>query len=384
MFDKEIKKEILKLIFFTISLIFAFIYIKPIWIFLVGVLKLIMPFILGIIMAFVLNVLVNFLEKKCFNKSKISYKSKHNISIIMSLGLVISFLTFICILIIPQVKNTTDIFINNLPKYQENVKEILEKIGVNQEIRANIIDKTRVFSDKATIYLKDNTDQVVEGALGVASNVVTSLVNITIGIVFAIYLLVEKDKLLRQLNKVLSAYLPEKKVYKIRNIASLSNKTFANFVSGQVMEAAIIGVLCLIGMLVLRIPYAASVSILVGFTALIPVFGAFIGTIVGAFLIFMISPVKALVFIIFILILQQFEGNLIYPKVVGKSVNLPSIWVLVAVTIGASLSGVIGMLISVPIVSIFYSILTTNVNDRLALKNKVVPKKIAETKIKTK
>lgn len=384
MFDKEIKKEILKLIFFTISLIFVFIYIKPIWIFLVGVLKLIMPFILGIIMAFVLNVLVNFLEKKCFNKSKISYKSKHNISIIMSLGLVISFLTFICILIIPQVKNTTDIFINNLPKYQENVKEILEKIGVNQEIRANIIDKTRVFSDKATIYLKDNTDQVVEGALGVASNVVTSLVNITIGIVFAIYLLVEKDKLLRQLNKVLSAYLPEKKVYKIRNIASLSNKTFANFVSGQVMEAAIIGVLCLIGMLVLRIPYAASVSILVGFTALIPVFGAFIGTIVGAFLIFMISPVKALVFIIFILILQQFEGNLIYPKVVGKSVNLPSIWVLVAVTIGASLSGVIGMLISVPIVSIFYSILTTNVNDRLALKNKVVPKKIAETKIKTK
>lgn len=384
MFDKEIKKEILKLIFFTISLIFVFIYIKPIWIFLVGVLKLIMPFILGIIMAFVLNVLVNFLEKKCFNKSKISYKSKHNISIIMSLGLVISFLTFICILIIPQVKNTTDIFINNLPKYQENVKEILEKIGVNQEIRANIMDKTRVFSDKATIYLKDNTDQVVEGALGVASNVVTSLVNITIGIVFAIYLLVEKDKLLRQLNKVLSAYLPEKKVYKIRNIASLSNKTFANFVSGQVMEAAIIGVLCLIGMLVLRIPYAASVSILVGFTALIPVFGAFIGTIVGAFLIFMISPVKALVFIIFILILQQFEGNLIYPKVVGKSVNLPSIWVLVAVTIGASLSGVIGMLISVPIVSIFYSILTTNVNDRLALKNKVVPKKIAETKIKTK
>jgi len=384
MFDKEIKKEILKLIFFTISLIFAFIYIKPIWIFLVGVLKLIMPFILGIIMAFVLNVLVNFLEKKCFNKSKISYKSKHNISIIMSLGLVISFLTFICILIIPQVKNTTDIFINNLPEYQENVKEILEKIGVNQEIRANIMDKTRVFSDKATIYLKDNTDQVVEGALGVASNVVTSLVNITIGIVFAIYLLVEKDKLLRQLNKVLSAYLPEKKVYKIRNIASLSNKTFANFVSGQVMEAAIIGVLCLIGMLVLRIPYAASVSILVGFTALIPVFGAFIGTIVGAFLIFMISPVKALVFIIFILILQQFEGNLIYPKVVGKSVNLPSIWVLVAVTIGASLSGVIGMLISVPIVSIFYSILTTNVNDRLALKNKVVPKKIAETKIKTK
>lgn len=382
--NKEYKKEIISLIVFTVSLIFLFIYIKPIWIFFKSIIHLLMPFIIGIILAFVLNVLVNFIERKVFNKNKINNKYAHNISIIMSLAIVISFLTFIFILIIPQVTNTTDIFINNLPEYQENVKDILEKIGVNKEIRTNIIEQTKEFSDKATIYLKNNSDRVINYALGFATNIVSSIVNITIGIVFAIYLLVEKEKLIYGFNKLLKAYLSEKKVYKIRNIASLSNKTFANFVSGQVMEAIIIGILCFIGMLVLGIPYAATVSVLVGFTALIPVFGAFIGTFIGAFLIFMISPIKALIFVLFILILQQFEGNLIYPKVVGKSVNLPSIWVLVAVTIGASISGVTGMLLSVPIVSICYSILTTNVNERLAQKNKVIPQKIKTTKIASK
>ena len=135
-------------------------------------------------------------------------------------------------------------------------------------------------------------------------------------------------------------------------------------------------------MLILGIPYAPSVSVLVGFTALIPVFGAFIGTFIGAFLIFMVNPVKALIFILYIIILQQFEGNLIYPKVVGKSVNLPSIWVLVAVTVGASISGIVGMLISVPLCSILYSVVATNVNERLEMKEKINPKSFKKTKIK--
>lgn len=381
MLNKKLKEDILKIITFTICLIFIFIYIKPIWHFFGILLKLVIPFILGIIIAFVLNVLVSFLEKKLFNKSKTNKKAKHNLSIILSLAMVLSFLTFLSILIIPQVKNTTDIFIDNMPIYQENVKTLLEKVGVNEEIQANVIEKTKEFGDKTTNYIKNNSGTVIEQILGIATNVVTSIVNLTIGIVFAIYLLVEKDRLLYQLKKILNAYLPDKKVTKINKIAALSNKTFANFVSGQVLEAVIIGVLCFIGMLILQIPYVASVSILVGFTALIPVFGAFIGTFIGAFLIFMVSPIKALIFIIFILILQQFEGNLIYPKVVGKSVNLPSIWVLVAVTIGASISGIIGMLISVPICSIFYSILATDVNERLEQKGKIIPKKLTKVKI---
>ena len=368
MLNKELKKDILKIILFTVSLIFLFIYIKPVWEFLGVVFNLIMPFLVGIAIAFVLNILVNLLERKLFNKTKINSKTKHNLSIILSLAIVLSFLTFMILLIVPQIKNTTNLFIDNMPTYQENVINLLDKIGVNNEIRANIIAKSREFGDKLTIYLKDNSNTVATSILGIASNVVTSVVNLTIGIIFAIYLLVEKEHLLNQTSKLLKAYLPDKKVNKISNICHLSNKTFASFVSGQFLEAIIIGVLCLIGMLILGIPYAATISILVGFTALIPVFGAFIGTGIGAFLIFMVNPMKSLIFIIFILILQQIEGNLIYPKVMSKRVNLPGIWVLVAVTIGASISGILGMLLSVPIASILYSILATNVNERLLKK----------------
>lgn len=366
--NKEIKKDILKIITFTVLLIFAFIYVKPISSFLLVVLKLMMPFIIGLAIAFILNILVSFLERKFFSKVNMGDTAKHNLSIILSLAIVFSFLTFMFLLIIPQIKNTTNIFIENMPEYQENVVELLDKIGVNNEVRESIINSTKKFGENATSYIKENSDMILKNVIGIASNVVTSIVNITIGIVFAIYLLVEKERLLRQTNKVLNAYLKKEKVKKISYIAHLSNRTFANFVSGQFLEAFIIGILCLIGMLILRIPYAATISILVGFTALIPVFGAFIGTGVGAFLIFMVSPIKALIFIIFILILQQIEGNLIYPKVMGKRVNLPGLWVFVAVTIGGSISGILGMLISVPICSIIYSILATNVNNRLELK----------------
>lgn len=168
----------------------------------------------------------------------------------------------------------------------------------------------------------------------------------------------------------MNAYLPKSVIEKINNVAILSNKVFSSFVSGQCIEALIIGILCFIGMIILRLPYAGAISVLVGFTALIPVFGAFIGTIFGAFLIFMINPIQAIIFIIYIIVLQQLEGNLIYPHVVGKSVGLPGIWVLVAVSVGASINGVLGMLLSVPIVSIIYSIVKTDVNKAKMRNNK--------------
>ncbi len=379
MLNKELKTDIIKIIIFTISLIFMFIYIKPLWLFLKSIITLVLPFIIGLVIAFVLNVLVNKIEYKLFNKCSISPKAKHNLSIVIALALVLSFLTFMFILIVPEIKNTTNIFIDNIPKYQENVTEILDKVGINEGIRESIISKTKEFTDKITTYINTHSDKLLENVLGIATSVVMSVVNLIIAIIFAIYLLVEKNNLIRQTNKVLNAYLPEKKVLEIKKIASLSNRTFANFISGQVLEAAIFGVMCLIGMLLLRLPYAGTISILIGFTALIPIFGAFIGTAVGAFLIFMISPLKSLIFIIYILILQQIEGNIIYPKVMGKSVNLPAIWVLVAVTIGASISGIIGMLIAVPISSVLYSILATNVNTRLEIKNsRQKPKKVVK------
>lgn len=371
------KKDIFKMIFFTVVLIFAFIHIKEIWSFLGFVIKLIMPFILGLVIAFVLNILINLIEHKLLDKAKMKDKSKRVISLLLSLAIVFAFIVILLSLIIPQLQNTVSLFVDNMPVYEENVRELLDKFNVDQDTVMQIEEWVQNFGDTAVEYIKNNSDKIFEVTLGVASNVISVLVNTVIAFVFAIYLLVQKEKLLYQVNKVLRAYLPFKRVSKIRDIAKLSNRICAHFVSGQCLEAVIIGVLCFIGMLLLGIPYAGSISVLIGVTALIPVYGAFIGTIIGAFLIFMVSPIKALIFIIFIIILQQFEGNLIYPKVVGKSVGLPGIWVFVAVTIGASLAGVVGMLVSVPVASICYSIIATDVNYRIEAKNskKIIARK---------
>ena len=188
------------------------------------------------------------------------------------------------------------------------------------------------------------------------------MVDIVLGIVFAIYLLAQKENLGRQTKKSIRAIFGEERAKKIVDFSSLTNSVFTKFVTGQLTEACIIGVLCFIGMLIFGMPYAGIISILVGFTALIPIFGAFIGTGIGAFLILLENPLKAIWFVIFIIVLQQLEGNLIYPRVVGKSVGLPGIWVLAAVTIGGGLFGVMGMLFSVPICSVLYVMFREYVN----------------------
>ena len=358
---KDVKKDIIQIILVAIIFIFSFLNIRAIWSFLKFIIELIMPFIIGIAIAFVLNILMKFIEHKLLDKSKMKSKSKRTISLLLSLAIIFTFIIILLLLIIPQLKNTFTLFVDNMPRYEENIRVLLTKLDIDTAIIQNIEETVQNFGDVAVDFIKNNSDQIVEVTLGFASNVIGVVVNLVIAFVFAIYLLVQKEKLLGQINKILRAYLPVKKVMKIRDIARLSNTTCARFVSGQCLEAVIIGVLCFIGMLILGIPYAATISVLIGVTALIPIYGAFIGTIVGAFLIFMVSPLKAFIFIIFILVLQQLEGNLIYPKVVGKSVGLPGIWVFVAVTIGGALAGIVGMLISVPIASITYSILATDI-----------------------
>ncbi len=362
---KLTKKDIKGLILYTVVLIFAFIYIGDILGILCKIIKWFMPFIVGLCIAFVLNVLVNVIENKWLRKWKITETTKRTISLCGAFTIIIGFFIFLSVLIIPSLRETIAIFADNIPAYSMALKDLMEKLRIDPNTISSIIDSIKGLGEVASIYIKDNSQAVIETTLGVATNVVTWFVNLFIGIVFAIYYLAQKEKITMQVGKVMDAYLPEKVVNKIKDVGTLSNKVFSKFVGGQCLEAIIIGVLCFIGMIILRLPYATTISVLVGFTALIPVFGAFIGTIVGAFLIFMINPIQAVIFVIFILVLQQLEGNLIYPKVVGKSVGLPGIWVLVAVTVGASINGIVGMFLSVPIASILYSILATNVNYRL-------------------
>lgn len=369
------KKTIIELIIFTVVIIFAFVNIEALWSFITYIIKIFMPFIIGVMIAFVLNVLLNVVENKLFKKlneknGKVWKKIKRPTSLITTFIIIIALIAFILGLLIPQLKNTATIFTENFDSYKKESIKILDKIGIDDKDIKVLNKNIEKIKEEVTSYVGDNKQEIVQTTFGVASSVVGTITSLVLGIVFAIYILLKKEDLARQSRKVLKAYLPEKKEKRIREIANLSNKTFGNFISGQCLEALIIGVLCFIGMFILQIPYASTISVLVGFTALIPVFGAFIGTVIGAFLILMVDPTKAIIFIIFILILQQLEGNLIYPKVVGKSVGLPGIWVMVAVTVGASIAGVLGMLLSVPICSILYSILKTDVNNRIDQKNK--------------
>jgi len=295
---------------------------------------------------------------------------KRPVSVLLTFIIILAVISLMLGLLIPELKNTTELFTKNFDSYKEQSIVLLDKVGIKRKTINKLNNNIENMTKELTDYISDNKEEVMKTSLGVASTVAGTITSLVLGIVFAIYILLKKEDLRRQIKKVMRAYLPEKKEKKIIEISELSNKIFGNFITGQCLEAVIIGVLCFIGMLLLNIPYASTISVLVGFTALIPVFGAFIGTIVGAFLILMVSPTKAIIFIIFILILQQLEGNLIYPKVVGKSVGLPGIWVLVAVTIGASVYGILGMLISVPLCSILYSIIRTNVNDKIDQKNK--------------
>lgn len=376
MFDLEKnKKTIMQLILFTVVIIFAFVNIEALWNFFMYIIKVFMPFIIGAIIAFVLNVLLNVVENKLFKKlneknSKIWRKIKRPTSVITTFVIIIAIIAFVLGLLIPQLQNTVEIFTDNIDSYKKQSVELLDKIGISNKDIKKFINGLDDIQGELTTYLDNNKEEIMQTTVGVASTVVGTITSFVLGIVFAIYILLKKEDLARQSKKILKAYLPEKREKCIREICEVSNTTFGNFISGQCLEALIIGILCFIGMLILQIPYASTISVLVGFTALIPVFGAFIGTAIGAFLILMVDPTKAIIFIIFIIILQQIEGNLIYPKVVGKSVGLPGLWVMVAVTVGASIAGILGMLVSVPLCSVLYGIIKTNVNARIDEKNK--------------
>ena len=372
----EIRKNIVFIITYIAILIFALVNFEKILSILGYIINILSPFLFGIILAFVLNVLVNFIEKKIFGKikpSKTWEKVKRPVSITLSLIFVILIIVFIMNLLIPQLKNSVSLFTESLPEYKEDVIGVLNKFDVTDSTINKVSEYLDNFSKVITDYIKGNSKDVITVTTEVATSIVEIISKAIIAIVFAIYMIAQKETLRRQFDKLMNAYLKPKNIDKINTVAVTANKTFSNFVTGQCLEALIFGSLCFIGMLIFGFPYAPTISVLIGFTALIPIFGAFIGTALGAFLILMVSPIKAILFVVFIIILQQIEGNFIYPKVVGKSVGLSGMWVLLSVTVGASVGGILGLLIATPLCSLLYSFLTQIVNDRIR-KNRIVSK----------
>lgn len=355
------RKDIIIIISYIALVIFALVNFSKIIAFLGKVISIFSPFLLGIILAFVLNVLNNFIEKKIFGKikpSKIWNKIKRPLCITLSLILVFLTIFFVMNLLIPQLKNSASLFTDTLPAYKEDIIGILNKFDVDESTVNKVGEYLDNFGKVITDYIKGNSKDVITVTTEVATSVVNIISKGIITLVFAIYMIAQKETLSRQINKVMKAYLKPKTINKINTVGTLANKTFSNFVTGQCLEALIFGSLVFVGMLIFRFPYASTIGVLLGFTALIPIFGAFIGTAIGFILIMMVSPVKAILFVVFIIVLQQIEGNLIYPRVVGKSIGLPGMWVLLSVTVGGSIGGILGMLIATPLCSLLYALFT--------------------------
>lgn len=331
-----------------------------------SILAVIMPFLLGIMIAFILNVLMIRIEKilSRFILDKKYTSFKRVISIIVSLLIVIGVIGIIITLIIPELTNAIKVIVKSFPETFEQLQVWINQNGNSfpqLETWINSVDLNSIASELSGLF-KIGLTGMLGSTVDVISMFFTSILNLVVGIVFALYILMSKETLKRQSHKLIDAYTPKRISVKLLEVGTLARTTFSNFVIGQTVEAFILGTLCAVGMAVLNLPYAPMVGSLVGITAFVPIVGAFIGGGIGAFMILTVDPMQALIFIIFLVVLQQLEGDLIYPRVVGSSVGLPSIWVLFAVTVGGGLWGITGMLFSVPVLSVVYALIKGHVN----------------------
>lgn len=373
-------KKIIGIISFSIILYFVLQNLQTIKNIFSSIIDILSPFLFGAGLAFVLNIPMEVFERKLFKPKKMkngkvkNNKLKRPVCIILSIILVIFIISFVVKLVIPQLLNVVFMCIRDIPSFARNLKDWAIDFTEQYPEVSNLIKSIEINWDQITAeilnFIKNFAGGLVTSSLSFVVSLIGGIFNTIIAIVFSIYILISKEKLKEQLKKIVGAYFPTNKAKYVLEIASLSKNTFYNFITGQCTEAVILGGLCFIGMIVWRLPFAATISVLVGVMALIPIVGAFIGLIIGAILILSIDPIKSVIFIIFLLILQQIEGNLIYPKVVGESVGLPGMWVLVAVSLGGSLGGILGLLIGLPTVSVIYTILKNDVNKRLKNKDK--------------
>jgi len=375
--DKENIKKIRGLILFTIFVLVVLWNYELVFDGLKFVGKVISPFVIGGAIAFIINIPMRFFEEKIFGKGKKegkkwALKLARPFSLILTLLVVIGVIATVALIVIPEMGKT----ILNLGKtIQEFIPEVqewaLRVFRENEEIVgwvSNFDFEWDKILKSSINFLTNGAGDMIDTTYQAAKSVISGVSTFVIAFVFACYIVLQKEKLGVQVRKLLCAFMPEDWRNILFAFGGVVNKSFTNFLTGQCMEAVILGLMFLVVMAIFGLPYALLISVLIAFTALIPIFGAFIGCGVGALLIFMISPTKALVFIIMFLVLQQIEGNFIYPHVVGNSVGLPSIWVLVAVTVGANLMGVVGMLIFIPLTSVVYTMLRGIVNRRLGLK----------------
>ena len=377
--DKEQKKRITKWILgIATAIILIFLGVQNIshvanaFNYAVGLL---MPLLLGVVIAVILNVPMRFFEMQLFKitKNKDLQKLGRPLAFLLSLVLIVGIIAGIIRLVIPELASAVSIIVDGaidaINKLSSMSQEELMELPFGN-ILLNT-DWNNILSNVEQ-WLKTEGGSMVNAAFGTVTSLIGGIFDFFISFVFAIYILFSKDELKKQATRLIQVWVPKRYGEWFIHAVSVANVNFRNFISGQSLEAVILGVLCMVGMWIFRFPYAPMVGALVGVTALIPVVGAFIGAGVGAFMILTVDPLKTVFFLLFIVVLQQLEGNVIYPKVMGSRVNLPGMWILAAVTIGGGIGGPVGMLVSVPIASTAYALFkeaTDNRERRQAVNN---------------
>ena len=324
-----------------------------------------MPLLLGAVMAYLVNILMTFYEHRLFGRaaSGAGLKLKRPLCMALAFATLLIIVVLLLVLVIPELVSCIRVIAAGVPGVVADFTKWCEEQGILPETIADSLAQID-WKSRMTDIVKVLTAGVGSAAnaiVNTVTSVVSGFVTFFMALIFSIYLLLGKEKLGRQLQKIMERYLRDGWNRKIRYVVGVVNDCFHRYIVGQCTEAVILGVLCMLGMLLIRLPYATMIGALIGFTALIPVAGAYIGAIVGAFMILTVSPVKALIFLVFIVILQQLEGNLIYPKVVGSSLGLPALWVLAAVTVGGGVLGVPGMLLGVPLSAAVYRLIRNDV-----------------------
>jgi predicted PurR-regulated permease PerM len=330
------------------------------------------PLIMGLMIAYIFNIIMNFFEKHYFPKSssKLVTKSRRPVCLAASFAITIAVIILIMYIVVPEIASAFGVLYDEIPPAFTKSKDfILGKLKEYPEIQEQIstveFDWANI-AEKASKLLTSGVAGILSSAVGIIGGLTSAVTNLVLGLIFAVYFLLRKDKLIKDSSRLRRLWFSDETNKKMSRVLKTANETFQSFFIGQFVEAIILGTLCFIGMKVLKLPYAAMSGTLVGVTAFIPIVGAFLGAGISAFIILTESPMQALIFVIFLLILQQFEGNIIYPKVVGGTVGLPSIWTLAAVTVGGGLFGVLGMILGVPLAATLYKLAFVKLEEKEA------------------
>ena len=330
------------------------------------------PFVVGAGIAFVFNVPMRAIERQLADIRKAGFRRV--LSIVLTILCLVLIIMFVFELLIPQIRLTVESLSQTIPVFVEGLAaKLVVMLQDHPEMRAWIQETLNLESldwssilTEALGFISNQMSTVMGGAVSVIGSVTGAIINMVVSIAFAIYCLARKEILARQGRRLLYSLVSEKHADEVIRVLRLTNSTFSNFISGQCLEACILGCLFAVAMAIFKMPYISLVSVVIAVTALIPVVGAFVGCILGAFFILVNNPIQALTFVIMFLIIQQLENNLIYPRVVGTSIGLPGMWVLVAVTVGGDLMGVGGMLLMIPLTSVIYALLREFTDKRLA------------------